>query len=66
MSYRNTIVATKELLNEAGISDMMLEAGIAAFCEYDCRFEGPEEAVFRIYTAMRRLERSLAHDASTA
>lgn len=59
-------VLTKEMLIEAGISDAVLEAGTGAFFDYDSRFEGAEEVVFRIYTAMKKAETSLSPEDSNA
>jgi hypothetical protein len=43
-----------EILRWLEITPAMLDAGVCAFAEYDCRFEGPEENVRRIYLAMER------------
>ena len=40
--------------DEIEITEAMIEAGALAVGEYDCRFEGPEEAVCRVYVAMAR------------
>jgi len=43
---------------EIEITPAMLKAGVSAFVAYDARFEGPQEAVAEIYTAMRRAHQS--------
>jgi hypothetical protein len=35
------------------ITDEMMDAGVLAFVSYDSRFEGPENAVFDIWNAMK-------------
>ncbi len=37
---------------EIEVTPEMIEAGAEVFCEYDCRFEGPEHVVVEIFEAM--------------
>ena len=41
------------------ITPEMISAGARAFSTFDCRFEGAEEIVARIYRAMKMLEGGL-------
>ena len=38
---------------EIEVTPEMIEAGVGAFCAYDCRFEGPEHVVVEIFEAMQ-------------
>jgi hypothetical protein len=42
--------------DEIDVTPEMIDVGVLAFGEYDCRFEGPEDAVSRIYLAMASQE----------
>jgi hypothetical protein len=44
--------------DEIEITSEMVAAGALALSEFDCRFEGPGDAVSRVYAAMEKIRRS--------